>query len=158
MNLFEAVQANDPRALGEALKVAIDVNEAFEGGRTALVEAAALGHADLVKQLLAAGADPSLKDGEHETALLKAAANAHHAVVHLLSPLATEDERDLARAFLKAHGHSHAPEYQPPEQFAGIKRAAAVASARVSKFVGHQDPVERLERVDRAEKNAGRKK
>jgi hypothetical protein len=56
---------------------------------------------------------------------------------------------------LKAHGKSYSPEYQgPSEDFGRLKRAAATASARVSKFVGHDDPAERLDRVLRSEKNA----
>jgi ankyrin repeat protein len=155
MNLFEAVQAGDAGALEQLAARVIDINEAYEGGRTALIQAAALGRAQLVKVLLEAGADASLKDDEHETALLKAAANGHLDVVYLLAPLAAEDERDLARAFLKAHGKSYSPEYQgPAEDFGKLKRAAATATARVAKFVGHDDPAERLERVLRSEKNA----
>ena len=158
MTLFEAVQAADAKALETLAASVRDINEAFEGGRTALIEAAAQGEVELVKILLDAGADPSLKDGEHETAMLKAAANAHTDVVHVLAPLATEDERDMARAFLKAHGKSFSPEYQgPPEDFGKLKRAAATASARVSKFIGHDSPAERLDRVQRSEKNAKKK-
>lgn len=158
MTLFEAVQSSDAGALEKLAAEVKDLNESFDEGRTALIEAAATGQLDLVKILLEAGADPSLKDGEHETALLKAAANAHLEVVHLLAPMASEDERDLARAFLKAHGKSFSPEYQgPAEDFGKLKRAAATASARLSKFVGHDDPSERLDRVARSEKNAKKK-
>jgi hypothetical protein len=73
--------------------------------------------------------------------------------------LATEDERDLARAFLKAHGKSFSPDDQgPAEEFGALKRAAATASARVSKLVGHDSPSERLDRVHRSEKNDNEKK
>lgn len=157
MTLFEAVQSQDAAALKEALKSAIDVNEQGEGRTTPLIEAAKLGRADLVRLLLDAGAEPSLKDGEQETALLKAAAHAHHDVVNLLSPMATEDERDMARAFLKAHGKAHAPELQGPTH--GVfARGAATASARVSKFVGHENPADRLDRVKRSEENAKKKR
>lgn len=158
MTLFEAVQAADAEALTKLAAEVRDVNEGFEAGRTALIEAAARGEVGLVRILLEAGADPSLKDDEHETAMLKAAANGHTDAVHVLAPMATEDERDMARAFLKAHGKSFSPEYQgPPEDFGKLKRAAATASARVSKFIGHDSPSERLDRVDRAEKNARKK-
>ncbi|MBK7861897.1 MAG: ankyrin repeat domain-containing protein [Archangiaceae bacterium] len=159
MTLFEAVQSRDAEALEKLAAEAKDLNEEFEGGRTALIEAAATGQLDLVKILLEAGADPSLKDFEKETALLKAAANGELEVVHALAPMATEDERDLARAFLKAHGKSFSPEYQgPADDFGKLKRAAATASARVSKFVGHDSPSERLARVERSEQNAKKKK
>ena len=155
MTLFDAVQADDAEALEKLAGEVRDINEAFEGGRTALIEAAQRGHPKLVRLLLQAGAEPSIRDDVHETALLKAAANGHLEVVHLLAPSASEDERDLARAFLKAHGRSHAPAYQAPDQdFGALKRAAAHVSAGASKLVGHDDPAERLERVRRAEKNA----
>jgi hypothetical protein len=158
MTLFEAVQSRDAEALKKLAGQAKDINEAFDAGRTALIEAAALGELQLVKVLLEAGADPSLRDADHETALLKAAANGHLEVVYALAPLAEEDERDLARAFLKAHGKSFSPEYQGPDaDFGKLKRAAATASARVSKFVGHDSPSERLARVERSEKNARKK-
>src|SRR5262245_5573638 len=124
MTLFEAVQSQDVAELKKALESAVDVNEEGEGRRTPLIEAALLGRADLCRALLEAGADPSLKDAEQETALLKAAANAHHEVVSLLAPLAAEDERDMAQAFLKAHGKAGAPEYHAP-QFGAFARAAA---------------------------------
>ncbi len=155
MTLIEAVRARDAEALEELAGSARDVNETYEAGRTALIEAAALGEVELVKILLEAGAEPAWRDDEQETAMLKAAANGHVEVVHVLAPMAAEDERDMARAFLKAHGKSFSPEYQgPPESFGTLKRAAATASARVSKFVGHDSPSERLERVQRSEKNA----
>ena len=155
MTLFEAVQAGDGAALKTLAAQARDLDEAFDGGRTALIEAARSGQLQLVRILLDAGAEPSLRDDEHESALLKAAANGHVDVVQVLAALAPDDERDLARAFLKAHGKSHGPEYQGPgESFGTLKRAAATAGARVSKFVGDENPAERLERVKRAEQNA----
>jgi len=154
MTLFEAVQARDAKALKTLAANAKDINEEFEAGRSSLIEAAATGRTELVKILLEAGADPSLKDAEQETALLKAAANGYLDVVHVLEPLAPEEERDMARAFLKVHGRVDSPEYQPPaDDWGKLKRAAATASARVSKFVGHEDPSDRLERVIRSEKN-----
>jgi ankyrin repeat protein len=157
MTLLEAVQSGDAAQLKAALKTAIDVNESGEGGRTPLIAAALMGRADLCQVLLDGGADPSLKDDEHETALMKAAANAHVDVCDVLFPLAGEDERDMARAFLKAHNKAQSPDYQAPE-FGAFKKAAANASARVSKFVGHDNPADRLDRVNRAEQNAKKKR
>jgi hypothetical protein len=154
MTLFEAVQSDDAEALEKLAGEVRDINEGFEGGRTALIEAAARGRLDLVRILLQAGAEPTITDDEKESAILKAAANGHVDVVHLLAPQASEDERDMARAFLKAHGKSFSPEYQgPPEDFGKLKRAAAQASARIASFVGHDDPANRLDRVNRSEKN-----
>jgi hypothetical protein len=149
MTLYEAVQAGDADAVQAALATARDVNMLGPGDRTPLIEAAAAGRADLVRLLLDAGAEPGWKDAEAETALLKAAANGHRAVVTLLIDLASEDERDLARAFLAAHGQSHGPEYQVDE--AGFRRSAVEVAARAASFVGHGAPLERVERVERAE-------
>jgi ankyrin repeat protein len=157
MTLFEAVESGDVAKVKAALRGAKDVNPSGEGGRTPLIEAAAMGQLEMVKVLLAAGADPTLPDDEKETALLKAAANGHLPVVNILSVHATDDERDMARAFLRAAGKVESPEYQAPDHGA-FKRTAAKASAAMSKMVGHDDPSERLERIERGESNARRKK
>src|SRR5437867_1580760 len=104
MTLFEAVEAQDAGALEQLAAEVKDINAPFEGGRTALHEAAARGHLELVQVLLAAGADASVRDDDGETALLKAALNGQSAVVGILLPLAGDDERDLARCFMKQHG------------------------------------------------------
>jgi ankyrin repeat protein len=157
MTLFEAVQAGDVASVKKALKSARDLNELGEGGRTPLIEAARVGRADLVKLLLEAGAEPSLEDDEKETALLKAAANGHAEIAAALSIHATEDQRAMAHAYLKAKGKIESPDYQPP-QTETWKKVAASASARVSKFVGHDEPAERLARADRAEQNAKKRR
>ncbi|MEW6431654.1 MAG: ankyrin repeat domain-containing protein [Myxococcota bacterium] len=149
MRLYEAVQSGDAAAVKAALEDVKDVNELGPGGRTALIEAAAAGRADLVKLLIAAGAEPAWKDDEQETALLKAAANGHREVVALLIDSGTEDERDLARAFLAAYGQSHGPEYQLDES--SLKRKAVEVAARAANFVGHESPLTRVDRVERAE-------
>jgi ankyrin repeat protein len=155
MTLYEAVQSGDAGAVKVALEAATDVNVLGPGNRTPLIEAAAAGRADLVQLLLAAGAEPAWKDDEQETALLKAAANGHRDVVALLIDFGTEDERDLARAFLAAFGQSHGPEYQVDES--SLKRKAVEVAARAANFVGHESPLSRVERVARAE-GAARKK
>jgi len=151
MTLYEAVESGDVGSVQAALKTAKDVNELGPGKRTPLIVAAAAGRADLVKLLLAAGAEPGWKDAEEETALLKAAANGHREVAALLIDSAPEDERDLARAFLAAFGKSHGPEYQYDES--SVKRKAVEVAARAANFVGHESPLDRLERVERAEAN-----
>jgi len=156
MTLWDAVVANDAGTLRRLASEALDINEQFDGGRTALHEAAARGHVDLVRLLLAAGADPELHDGDHETAFIKAAVNDRYDVVHLLSPLATEDERDYARSILRVQRVPFDPgQYQgrdaPVPEW---KRAAAAAMARVTKLLGDDRATERLERVERSEQNA----
>lgn len=62
----------------------VDVNAQSNSGLTALLQAAAGGHAAVVKLLFAAGADPNLATVEGWTPLHKAVANGHEEVVSLL--------------------------------------------------------------------------
>ena len=163
MTLYEAVEAADAEAVVVRLEAGEDVNQMGPGGSTPLIEAARAGNAELVEVLLAAGAEPMLKDAEQESALLKAAANGHRAVCALLLPLASEDERGMAEAFLGAVGKTNGPlAAPPPEGFLGIrkktdalKRRAAVFGARAAKFVGYDRPAERVDLVERAEERVG---
>ncbi len=151
MGLLPLIEAGDVSGVKAVLAKGADANEVLPGGSTPLIEAAARGSVELVRVLLAAGAEPFLKDDADETALLKAAANGHALVVEVLNPFAEADERDMAQAFLKSVGQSHAPEfsYRVPSD---LERTAAGVAARAAKFVGHDSPAERLDRVDRAEK------
>ncbi|MEP6815329.1 MAG: ankyrin repeat domain-containing protein [Marmoricola sp.] len=59
-------RAATPERVGQVVAEGADVDER-QGGRTALHEAAFAGEADLVRALLAAGADPDALDDEHGT-------------------------------------------------------------------------------------------
>ena len=157
MTLFEAVESGEVSAVKAALAEAPDVNALGTDRRTPLIEAAGNGHLEIVQLLLAAGAEPRWRDGSDETALLRAAANGHLAVARVLSPLAEDEERALARSFLAASGATHAPEEVKDKDAGGLKRKAVEVAARAAGFVGHEDPLERIERLDRAEKNANKK-
>ena len=164
MTLFEAVEAEDLEAAKQCLSAGEYVDQLGSGDKTPLIEAARLGNVAMVQLLLDAGAEPMLKDAEQESAVLKAAANGHHEVCELLMPLASEDERGMASAFLGAVGKTHAPKEipAPPKDVFGLKakaedltRKAAVYGARAAKFVGYDKPAERVERVERAEERTG---
>lgn len=164
MSLYDAVEAGDLEAVAQQLAAGADVNEIGPGDRTPLIEAARAGNLALVRLLLEAGAEPMLKDGEQESAVLKAAANGHHDVCAVLLPLASEDERGMAEAFLGAVGKTNGPQElpAPAPDFLGLKakagdltRKAAVYGARAAKFVGYEKPAERIERVERAEQRTG---
>lgn len=58
----------------------------MDGRTSALHEAARAGHAEVVQILLAAGADPALRNGNGQTPLELAMAGGHAKVVELLSP------------------------------------------------------------------------
>lgn len=149
MRLLDAIASLDAAAITSAIAAATDVNELGEGKTTPLIEAARLGLLDAVKALLARGAEPAWKDAQDETALLKAAANGHAAVVALLEPHAPGDEVDLARSFLAAFGASHAPEYQYDPS--PLHQSLVEKAARAANFVGHDAGVKRLERNERAQ-------
>lgn len=149
MSLLEAVLGGDEAEVRRLLSEGGDPNELGDGRRTPLIEAAAAGRADLARLLLDGGAEPWLRDEADETALLKAAALGHRQVCALLFPLAPEEEAELARAFLAAHGKEHGPPSTPP---GGLGRKLAYAGAKLSKALGHEEPSKRLERLERAER------
>src|SRR5262245_16527404 len=153
MNLFDAVLSEDAEALEKLASEATDINAQFEGGRTALHEAAMRGRTNLVALLLAAGADPSLHDFDHETPLQKAAVHGHLDVVTMLFPFATDDDRNTARALYQVHvvpfdlGQYQGRDEEVPEW----KRSVAAAAAKVTKLLGDDRATERLDRVHRSE-------
>lgn len=163
MNLYAAVEAGDAEAVVAALEAGEDVNQMGPGGATPLIEAARRGNAELVEVLLAGGAEPFLKDDEQESAILKAAANGHRAVCALLMPAASDDERGMAEAFLGAVGKTHGPAAAAAAPgFLGIrkktdelKKRAAVLGARAARFVGYEQPAERIDQLERAEERVG---
>lgn len=73
-----------PPLLDRALKMDPSTVNIFEGRGTPLHEAARAGHSRLVMTLLAAGADPSIRDGQGKMALDLAAEAAHGETVELL--------------------------------------------------------------------------
>ncbi len=163
MTLIEAILAGDAEKVAERLEAGDDVNMLGDGDTTPLIEAARLGSVELVEVLLSAGAEPFMKDREQETALLKAAANGHRSVCALLLESATEDERGMATAFIAAYGKTDGPKEIPPppgfmgfrKKIADFKKNAAVIGARAAKFVGYEQPAERIQTIERAEERKG---
>ncbi len=155
MTLSEAVETGDVEQVQAALAEKPDVNMLGPDKRTPLIEAAGRGHLEIVELLLAAGAEPRCRDAHDETALLRAAANGHLEVARALSPYAEDEERELARSFLAAAGLSE--EQATVEKESGLKRKAVEFAARAAGFVGHDDALDRVARVERAEKNAKKK-
>jgi hypothetical protein len=155
MTLFEAVERGDVAAVQALLAQRVDVNVPGPDQRTPLIEAAAQGALALVELLLDAGAEACMRDGMDETALLKAAANGHLEVARRLGPLATEEERALASSFLEMAGQTHGP--GDLVGAGGFTRRVVEAAARAAQFVGYDEPVERVARVERAERHARKK-
>jgi ankyrin repeat protein len=152
MTLFQAVESGDVEQVKASLATSPDVNMLGPDKRTPLIEAAGQGQLEMVKLLLAAGAEPRCRDAFDETALLRAAANGHLEVARVLSPMAEDEERELARSFLAAAGMTE--EQAKHETDTSLKRKAVDLAARAANFVGHDDALGRVERVERAEKNA----
>jgi ankyrin repeat protein len=155
MTLYEAVESGDIEQVKAALGEKSDVNMLGPDKRTPLIEAAGRGELEMVKLLLQAGAEPACRDAFDETALLCAAANGHLEVARVLSPHAEDEERELARSFLAAAGLGDVQAQY--EEDHGLKRKAVELAARAANFVGNEDPLGRVERVERAEKNAKKK-
>lgn len=149
MTLFEAITTGDLDAVQTALAETKDVNQVGHEGRTPLIEAAALGRVDVIRLLLKAGAEPGWKDDADETAILKAGANGYPEAVRALESHAGDDEKDMAHAFLAAYGKSTGPEYQ--YDVSRLQRKVADVAARAANFVGHEEPLKRLERAARSE-------
>lgn len=158
-SLIQAVKQGDVAKVRALLSEGAFVDEAGPDGRTPLHEAAIAGNVEMVKTLLAAKADVTFKDEEKETAILKAAAHGHREVVNLLAPLASEDDRDMARAFLKHHANPHAlpPREEEPETTGdSVVRGTATFALRASAFFGSEKAQKQLDRIERAEKNKKR--
>jgi len=67
--IVHAVHKHQLAAVAALIESGADVNATSDGGTTALMMAASYGHADMVKLLLAHGANTRLKDRNGETAL-----------------------------------------------------------------------------------------
>jgi ankyrin repeat protein len=85
-SLFRAVRAGSADSV-KALLVSpnVDVNATDEHGNTPLIEAARLGHDDIVRALLIARADPQAKNDDGKTALMLASEGGHDDAVRALS-------------------------------------------------------------------------
>lgn len=81
---IEAVRAGRADLVSKWIGRGAGVNEFTEAGTTPLMEAAAYGYSEVVKVLLAAGADPDAADAEHKTALDFAQENMRTNIVELL--------------------------------------------------------------------------
>lgn len=154
MSLFDAVQADDLVRVLALLDAGEDPNPFDDEGRTPLMLAAEKGQEDLVLALLGGGTDPTLTDRLAETALTKAAAHGHARLAALLYPYASEDEQLMARTLLKVGTDFFNLPRSPPPPPDELRRKLASASAYLAGKLGDKAPTQRLERLERAEKDA----
>lgn len=84
--LFRAVRAGSADTVKTLLvSPNVDVNATDELGNTPLIEAARLGHDDIVRALLIAKADSKVKNNEGKTALMLASEGGHDETVRALT-------------------------------------------------------------------------
>jgi ankyrin repeat protein len=94
--LWEAVRKGDAASVTALLDKGADVNAKFRYGTTALFKAAERGHTEIVKILLARGADASVKDTFYKaTAMTWALDGKHVEVVKLLLQKVPDDADDV---------------------------------------------------------------
>jgi len=83
--MMTAIHGEEMKAVTkQLLEMGADVNAQNKHGGNALARAAHFGHADLVKVLLKAGADPDMKDAANNDAADWARKNNHHAIAAAL--------------------------------------------------------------------------
>ena len=84
--LWEAIEAGDARGVNAVIAQGVDVNakNKDENGGTALMMAAREGNVDIVKALLAAGADIGAKDNDGDAALVWAVEEGRADIVEML--------------------------------------------------------------------------
>lgn len=160
MGLLSALEAGDLEQARMLLNQGGDPNDLGQGGLTPLMLAASLGDVDLVQALLDAHADPGFRDAMDETALLKAAAQGHAAVVARLKASASPADWAMAESYLRTAGQGSEllPGPEAPVERSGrdLSRTLAKGAARVAGFFGNDSPGKRLERVERSEKKKGK--
>ena len=104
--LFAAVRAGSADSVRSLLTSPdVDVNGVDDNGNTPLIEAARLGHNEVVASLLAAKADVNAKDKQGKTALMLAAEGGHEESVQLLKL------RSQNYAWTKTNGTCHHNQY-----------------------------------------------
>jgi uncharacterized protein len=87
--LLRAAKAGSPDSVRQLLlSPNVDVNGVDDAGNTALIEAARLGHNEVVQVLLLAKADINKKNNQGKTALMVAAEGGHEESVALLTQAA----------------------------------------------------------------------
>ena len=88
--LFEAIEANDAKRVAELRAQGHDINDVGPRRRAPLCEAVYRLDVGLIKRLLAAGADPNLRDRENQTPLQRAHAMVAQEVAPEAEPVPPE--------------------------------------------------------------------
>ncbi|MFT3808120.1 ankyrin repeat domain-containing protein [Arenimonas sp.] len=112
--LAAASGEDDPVGVQLLLRHKARVDARGQGQRTALMQACAVGNADVVSALLEAGADRNAQDAERRTPLLEAARNGHSEVLARLAPSkpdARAVDTDGANALLLACRAGATPDF-----------------------------------------------
>jgi hypothetical protein len=110
-DLSAAIKSGDMTRVSEVLSAEGQPDAPFEGGVTALIGAALLGHEEIVKLLLDKGASVNARSDAGLSALMVASAYGHKEIVKLLLDKGADaDVREQGgrNAFLMAVGNGHA--------------------------------------------------
>src|SRR6267143_88562 len=99
-SLLRAAADGEANIVRDLLAEGADVNEATEGGRTALMLAALLGHEDIVALLLNAGANAQLEDKVGLTAMDWAARRGFPKITQLIGNSPGNEPSDQTNATL----------------------------------------------------------
>ena len=155
--LYEAVRRSDPAAVTALLDKGADVNARFRYGATALFKAAERGNVDIVKILLARGADVTVKDTFYGATAMSWALDGGHVTVvsallekqptsadEVLMTGLTEDKPEFAKLALAKGGLSKdvltnalaiSSANKNAEMVDLLKKAGAVPPPEVSKTI-----------------------
>jgi ankyrin repeat protein len=111
--LWDAIEDSSVGRLKSALKAGANVNDEDEDGHIPLMLACYLGNLEIVKLLLAAGADPN-RWAQGDTPLERAAAGGHREIYELLRKIVTDEiraaitEEDLVKGEIRRARESDA--------------------------------------------------
>ncbi len=105
--MWEAARKGDVVAVTAALDKGADVNAKFRYGATALFKAAERGHADVVKLLLARGADATVKDTFYGATAMSWALDNDH--VEVVRAILDKDASSVTQVLMRGARQGKAP-------------------------------------------------
>lgn len=124
--MWEAARKGDVVAVTAALDKGADVNAKFRYGTTALFKAAERGHADVVKVLLARGADATVKDTFYGATAMSWALDNDH--VEVVRAILEKDESSVAQVLMRGARQGKAPLVQIALAKGGLKPEALTSA------------------------------
>ena len=124
--MWEAARKGDVVAVTAALDKGADVNAKFRYGTTALFKAAERGHADVVKVLLARGADATVKDTFYGATAMSWALDNDH--VEVVRAILEKDESSVTQVLMRGARQGKAPLVEIALAKGGLKPEALTSA------------------------------